>query len=57
MTRIPSSTLNLIRGELKKLEDREAALKSELAEVTAATNYLRKCAAGAEKMNEKQTTK
>ena len=42
-------TLNLMRTELKKLEQREAALMSELAEIQTAANAIRKVIKGAQK--------
>jgi hypothetical protein len=44
-----AATLNLMRTELKKLEQREAALKSELAEIQTAANAIRKVIKGAQK--------
>lgn len=56
MALLPAHILSTFRSELKKLEDREAALKRELAEITSAANYLRKVIRGAEK-NENSDSK
>jgi hypothetical protein len=42
MGKLPQQTLSVFQAELKRLEAREAILKTELAEVQTAVNYIKR---------------